>query len=77
MRVIFIANSANPYGDLCSQVKAMNTIVMKKASEQIATGLSQYYGYIRDINSPIIPNDLPVDVNVYGRNVEDNNKIGF
>ena len=77
MRVIFIANSANPYGDLCSQVKAMNTIVIKKASEQIATGLSQYYGYIRDINSPITPNDLPVDVNVYGRNTELNTKIGF
>ena len=77
MRVIFIANSANPYGDICSQVKLMNTIVMKKASEQVTTGLSQYYGYIRDINSPIIPNDLPVDVNVYGRNTEINNKIGF
>lgn len=77
MRVIFIANSSNPYGDLCRQVKAMNTIVIKKASEQIASGLSQYYGYIRDINSPIIPNDLPVDVSVYGRNTQVNDKIGF
>ena len=71
MRVIFTANFANPYGDLCSQVKFMNTLVINKAVEQISTGLSQYMGYMKLLNSPITPPPIPENTNIYGTDVID------
>jgi hypothetical protein len=77
MRVMFIANSALPDRDICQQVKFINGKVIDKATEQIATGVAQYYGYIKDINTPITPIALPHDVSVYGNKLELNAKIGF
>ena len=77
MRVMFIANSALPDSDICQQVKFINSKVIDKATEQIATGVAQYYGYIKDINSPIIPNALPQDVSTYGTKIDLNNQIGL
>jgi hypothetical protein len=78
MRVIFIANYSNPYGDLCSQVQFINTKVIERATEQISTGLSQYYGYINDINSPITPPDIPLNTSTYGLDPESKTRtIGF
>lgn len=77
MRVMFIANSALPYSDLCQQVKFINGKVINKATDQISTGVAQYYGYIKDINSPIMLNDLPQHVSVYGNKLDLNDKIGF
>ena len=78
MRVIFTANFANPYGDLCSQVKFMNTLVINKAVEQISTGLSQYMGYMKLLNSPITPPPIPENTNIYGTDVIDQTRsLGF
>jgi hypothetical protein len=66
MRTIYTANFANPYGDLCSQVKFMNTLVIEKAVEQISTGLSQYMSYMKHITSPISPPPVPENTSVYG-----------
>jgi len=41
MRMIFINNSYNPYGNLPEQVKLMNSLVVDKAMEQIGTGISE------------------------------------
>lgn len=66
MRMVFINNSSNPYGDLPAQVKLMNDIVIKTAVGQINTGLSQYIGYIRDISTPTVPEPRPINTSVYG-----------
>ena len=66
MRMVFINNSSNPYGDLPAQVKLMNDIVIKTAVGQISTGISQYIGYIRDISTPMIPEPRPINTSVYG-----------
>ena len=71
MRVIYTANFANPYGDLCSQVKFMNTLVINKAIEQISTGVSQYMSYMKLLNSPITPPPIPENTNIYGTDVID------
>ena len=55
MRMVFINNSYDPYGNLPSQVQLMNSIVVKTAVSQISTGVSQYIGYIRDISTPLTP----------------------
>jgi len=68
MRVMFIANFSNPYGDLCQQIKFINGQVITRAIEQITTGVSQYYGYIKDLNAEIEPPAIPINTSVYGDN---------
>jgi hypothetical protein len=53
MRVVFISNASDPYGDTCTQVKAMNQIAIKQASAQVLTGRSQYMGYLRDASATL------------------------
>ena len=77
MRQVFVTNSANPYGDLCAQVKFMNEMTIKETVKQISTGLSQYLGYIRDIDAPIQPAPTPINTSLYGVKLNYNNKIGF
>ena len=66
MRMVFINNSYNPYGNLPEQVKIMNTAVVKMAVNQIGTGVSQYIGYLRDISTPLVPEPRPVATGYYG-----------
>ena len=66
MRMVFINNSSNPYGNLPAQVKLMNDIVVKTAIGQISTGMSQYIGYIRDISTPNLPEPRPINTSLYG-----------
>ena len=66
MRMVFINNSVDPYGNLPAQIKIMNDLVVKTATAQIGTGLSQYIGYIRDISTPMIPEPRPINTSVYG-----------
>jgi hypothetical protein len=66
MRMVFINNSVDPYGNLPAQIKLMNDLVVKTATAQIGTGLSQYIGYIRDISTPLVPEPRPINTSVYG-----------
>ena len=66
MRMVFINNSYNPYGNLQSQVQLMDDIVVKTAVSQISTGVSQYIGYIKDISTPLIPEARPIQTSYYG-----------
>lgn len=77
MRVVFINNSAQPYTELCPQVKLMNDMVIKTALGQIATGVAQYFGYIHDIQAPHVPPAIPVNTSVYGNKIDYNTQIGF
>lgn len=66
MRMVFINNSFNPYGNLPEQLELMNSIVVKTAVGQIGTGVSQYIGYIRDISTPLVPEPRPINTSLYG-----------
>lgn len=77
MRVMFIGNSANPYGDVCTQVKFINGKVIDHAVLQMSTSVSQFYGYVKDINTPIKPNPLPVNTGTYGTKIDRNQRIGI
>ena len=76
MRVVFITNSGNAYGDTCSQVKTMNEIAIKQATSQVITGLSQYMGYLRDASSTLNLIDLPANTSSAGQGMGQN-KIGL
>ena len=77
MRTVFVSNSENPYGDVNEQVRFMNGKVIKMATDQIAGGVAQYYGYLADIDKPLTPMDVPKSTTVYGHKMGYNHQIGF
>ena len=76
MRSVFISNSKNPDKDVCVQVKSMNEIVANMAISQINTGVSQYIGYMRDVESVHTPLAVPINTSTYGKKIEFNTQIG-
>ena len=77
MRVVFINNSGDPNANVQEQVKYMNGIVIKTASGQIQTGVSQYMGYVHDIDTLAVPIDRPVNTTTYGKKIDEIQKIGL
>ena len=77
MRVIFINNSGDPNANVQEQVRYMNGIVIKTASGQIQTGVSQYMGYVHDIDTLAVPIDRPVNTTTYGKKFGKNEQIGL
>ena len=77
MRAVFVNNSSQPYSDTNSQIKHMNSVVIKKAIDQITTGVAQYVGYLKSIESPVRPIDRPVNTNMHGTRVGLNDQIGL
>ena len=77
MRVVFINNSGDPNANVQEQVKYMNGIVIKTALGQIQSGVSQYMGYVHDIDTLAVPNDRPVNTTTYGKKFGKNEKIGL
>jgi hypothetical protein len=69
MRVVFINNSVDPYNNVCDQVRDMNSKVIKVAMNQINTGVSQYMGYLRDAQAPLLPLAQPINTSTYGKRV--------
>ena len=76
MRVVYINNSANPHKDVKQQVKFMNELVINTALSQIQSGVSQYMGYIRDINTLVVPPKPPQNTSTFGLKIDKNDKIG-
>ena len=77
MRVVFINNSGDPNANVQEQVKYMNGIVIKTAAGQIQTGVSQYMGYIHDVETLNVPIDRPKSTTNYGNKFGKNEKIGL
>jgi hypothetical protein len=75
MRVMFIANMSNPYGNICAQVKFINGRVIDEALKQITTGVSQYYGYLNHLKEPIYPPSVPINTSIYGTKIDLNDQI--
>lgn len=76
MRVVFINNSGDHFTRVNEQVKMMNTQVIKTAVSQIQSGVSQYMGYVHDMDRGLEPIDRPVNTSTYGNKIDKNNKIG-
>ncbi len=76
MRVVFINNAGNHSINVNEQVKFMNALVIKTALGQIRSGVSQYLGYIRDIDTLVVPPEPPANTSTYGMKIDKNDKIG-
>jgi hypothetical protein len=70
MRVVFISNSGDHFTSTCDQVRSMNEKVIKTALGQINTGVSQYMGYLRDAQAPLLPLAQPINTSTYGKRVQ-------
>ena len=77
MRVVFINNSGDPNANVQEQVKYMNGIVIKTALGQIQSGVSQYMGYVHDIDTLAVPIDRPVNTTTYGKKFGKTEQIGL
>jgi len=76
MRVVFINNAGNHTEAVNEQVKFMNSLVIKTALGQIRSGVAQYMGYMRDLDTMAVPPDPPANTSTYGNKLPINDKIG-
>ena len=77
MRATFINNSTNGYGNVTEQVMWMNKVTIDTCVQQIYTGLSQYIGYVKEINKNPVPLDLPRNESTYGEFMNVNSRFGM
>ena len=76
MRVVFINNAGNHNEAVNEQVKFMNGLVIKTALGQIQSGVAQYMGYIRDIDTMAVPPEAPANTSTYGMKIPINDNVG-
>jgi len=76
MRVVFINNAGDQHKEVNKQVKLMNSIVIKTALSQIQSGVSQFMGYMRDIDTLAVPPNAPQNTSTYGLKMDKSDKIG-
>jgi hypothetical protein len=77
MRVVFINNSGDHHQRVQAQVRSLNKIVIDTALAQIQTGVSQYIGYVQDIESTARPMDRPTNTSTTGKKIPKSNQIGM
>lgn len=77
MRVVFINNAGNHTKGVNEQVKFMNSVVIKTALKQIRSGVAQFVGYIKDIDTVAMPPVLPTNTSTYGTKIPYNNNISI
>lgn len=71
MRSVFITYEVNPYNNIEEQVKRLNEVVVRKALEQVRTGVSQFMSYVRDMDKPMMPPPTPENTSLYGTRTQD------
>ena len=67
MRAVCKLYARNLPFKIIKQVKYLNKQTIEYIVPDIITNVKQYYGHIQEINNPIKPIDLPVNVNNAGR----------
>jgi|TARA_B110000240_G_C13122273_1_gene293177 hypothetical protein len=76
MRNVFINNASNHTSRINEQVKFMNGVVIKTALSQVQSGVAQYLGYIRDIDTLAVPPTPPANTSTFGLKIDKNDQIG-
>jgi hypothetical protein len=76
MRSVFINNASSHTSRINEQVKFMNGVVIKTALSQVQSGVAQYLGYIRDIDTLAVPPTPPANTSTFGLKIDKNDQIG-
>lgn len=61
MRYVYIQEGKNLPFKFKEQIKQLNTSVVNEVLPYIFTAVEQYQDYLRDINNPLKPPDLPIN----------------
>jgi len=67
MRAVYIEHGRFLPGQIVRQVKRLNKKTVDELFPGMITEIRQYYGYLKEINKPLDPIPLPVNVNNAGR----------
>ena len=67
MRAIFLDNGKNLPTHVVKQVKQLNRLTLNHIIPDMITNIKQQYDYVKEINSPINPIPLPLNVSNAGR----------
>jgi len=67
MRAVYLDKCKNLQGQTVRQVKLLNQQTVNYVVPDMITNIKQYFGYIKDINQPLIPMMRPMNVNNAGR----------
>jgi len=67
MRYIYLDNCKNLPREVIRQVKILNNMVVEYVLPDIMTNIRQYYGYIKNISTPITPQMRPMSTSSAGR----------
>lgn len=67
MRAVYLDKCKNLPGQAIRQVKLLNDQVVDYIVPDMISNIKQYFGYIKDINQPLIPMMRPMNVNNAGR----------
>jgi len=67
MRAVYLDKCKNLPGETIRQVKLLNKQTVDYILPDMITNIKQYFGYIKDINQPLIPMMRPMNVNNAGR----------
>jgi hypothetical protein len=61
MRYVYIQEGKNLPFKIKEQIKQLNTTVVNEVLPYIFTAVEQYQDYLRDINNPLRPPELPIN----------------
>ncbi len=67
MRSVYLQYALNSHCNPVHQVKKLNKQTVDYVSTDLISNIKQYYGYIKDISTPMIPMSLPINDNNAGR----------
>lgn len=67
MRAVYMEHARNLPGQVVRQVKRLNEKVIDEIVPGIITNIKQDYGYLKEINKPLNPIQLPINVSNKGR----------
>jgi len=76
MRSIFLQYSKNKPTDILNQILDLNKLVVEYCVNQIWVEIQQHEGYLRDIDTGMVPIDREMNLSK-GSQILVNNKIGF
>lgn len=67
MRAVYVmSEKKNQFKNIQAQVNAMNAQVLSTIIPQVASGLKQYFGYLKDASTLPTPIDRPVQTSLAG-----------
>ena len=69
MRAVYLDKCKNLPGETIRQVKLLNEQTVNYVVPDMISNIKQYFGYIKDINQPLVPMMRPMNVNNAGRNL--------